>query len=116
MKTGLLVTLFFMTLSSLFAEDIDMKMQKIREAPPKERVKLMNSLKREIAAMNKQERDEAIHKLQLQTKSKTSSRENVNKEQFQQVREAQQVQRRNQQQAAKQYMQNTDQTQMRMTR
>lgn len=116
MKTGLVLTLFFIMLSPLFAEDIDMKMQKIREASPKERVKLMNSLKREIAAMNQQERDEAIHKLQLQTKSKKRLHDNINKEQFQQMRETQQSQRRNQQQAAKQYMQSADQPQMRPAR
>lgn len=76
-----LVMLIVLSASSLFAENIDTKMQKIREAPPQERVHLMNALKREIASMNRQQRDETINALRFQ--AKTNRGHEVKNEQFQ---------------------------------
>jgi len=108
--------LFFATLSSLFAEDMDAKMQKIREASPQERVKLMNELKRQIAAMNKEDRDATIRSLQEQMRDKNQIHKNVNQEQFQQSQGIQHEQGRNQQQAGKQYIHNNGQNQMKFSR
>jgi thioredoxin-related protein len=81
MKT-LLVFLTLLILSSLHAENLDMEMQKIREASPQERVKLMNKLKRRIIQMNKSERSVAINKLRTHLKGKTHNIKNITKEQF----------------------------------
>lgn len=52
-------------LSSVSQSDstIDTQINQIMQAPPNQRVELMNQLKTKIAAMNASERNEALHKL-----------------------------------------------------
>jgi hypothetical protein len=100
----LLIFLTLLTLSSLYAEDLDGEMQKIREASPKERVKLMNDLKRRIAKMNQNERSDAINKLRSQIKGRVKSRQDVAKQQFSNTHESLNNQRSNQHQAGSQYI------------
>ena len=118
MMKRLLLVLVLLLVGSPFvtAEDIDAKMQKIREASPQERVKLMNALKREIATMNKNERDAAISTLQAKNKSKQQVRQEVNSRVFEQAQEMQQTQSRSQQQGATEFMKNRAKTQMKSPR
>lgn len=61
------------TLTFSFAdESIDAQIQEIKNAPPQERVKLMNKLKTQLANMNAEQRSEAISK--LRTQSRTQNR------------------------------------------
>lgn len=78
-KFLLILVLLFAT---LFAEDIDRKMQQIREASPQERVKLMNALKREIAAMNRTQRDKAIASLRIKMGAKMEQSQSIQKGEF----------------------------------
>gem|GEM_PF-5988632 len=117
MKRLLLVTtLLLMGSSFVMAESIDEKMQRIREASPQKRVKLMNALKREIATMNKNERDATISALQTQNRSKQQVRQEVNNRVFEQAQEMQQTQGRSQQQAVTDFMKNRDETPMKSPR
>lgn len=107
MKTVLIFLIFFyVSTLSLVAENIDTKMQKIREATPTQRVKLMNELKKEIALMNQDQRNEAISELRLQMSLKTQMKQVVNKEQFQNSKEIFQNQNLNQQQIGIQQIKN----------
>jgi len=117
MKRLLLVLALLLIGSSfVMAEDIDIKMQKIREASPQERVKMMNALKREIATMNKNERDATISALQAQNRSKQQVRQEVNNRVFEQLQEMQQAQGHSQQQATREFMKNRGKTQMKSSR
>ena len=80
-----------------------MEMQKIREASPKERVKLMNELKRRIVQMNKNERNDAISKLRSQLQTKKQNIQTITKQQFHNSHESFSNQRNNQQQIENQY-------------
>jgi Fe2+ transport system protein B len=63
--------LFLLLNISLFAdESIDAQINKIKSAPPAERVKLMNALKQRLSQMNREERSHAIKKLQNNMRSK----------------------------------------------
>lgn len=69
--TMLIALLLFGTLSH--ADDISTQIEAIRQAPPKERVEMMNRLKTQIAAMNEEQRVQALGVLQgnmLQDKDK----------------------------------------------
>jgi len=103
MKTLLILFMLF-NLSPLNAQDLDAEMQKIREASPQERVKLMNQLKRRIANMNQNERNDAIHKLRSQNTNKQHNRENINKGQFRNAHESFNGQSNNQRQAGNGYI------------
>lgn len=46
------------------ADDISAQIEAMREAPPRERVEMMNRLKAQIAAMNEEERSSALQMLQ----------------------------------------------------
>ena len=96
----------------LLAEDIDAKMQKIREAPPKERVKLMNALKREIASLNQTQRYEAINALRFQKELKTEATQDIQTGQFQNAQQNMQNQNFNQTQVGSQYMKGKDTNKM----
>ena len=48
-------------------ESIDAQIEAIRKAPPQERFKLMNRLKRQLVQMNQKQRSEAIAKLRAKT-------------------------------------------------
>lgn len=60
--------------TSLFAqESIDAKIEQIHTAPAQERYRLMNALKKELAAMNAQQRAEAIAKLRSGVEGNTEA-------------------------------------------
>lgn len=62
----ILSALFLVLITHLYADSsIDQEIAQILKAPQAERVKMMNQLKTKLAAMNAQERSEAIHKLQV---------------------------------------------------
>jgi hypothetical protein len=66
MKRILCAILFLTLLNHLYADSsIDQEIARILKAPQKERVEMMNQLKTKLAAMNAQERSEAIRKLQI---------------------------------------------------
>ncbi|MGE4419291.1 MAG: hypothetical protein AB7D38_05600 [Sulfurimonas sp.] len=46
------------------ADDISSQIEAMKEAPPKERVEMMNRLKAQIAAMNEEQRSNALKMLQ----------------------------------------------------
>ena len=50
--------------TSSYADDISLQIEAIKEAPPKERVEMMNRLKTQIAAMNEEQRTQALEMLQ----------------------------------------------------
>lgn len=60
---GLCFILILMA-SGLYADTINDQIEAIKNAPPAERVEMMNRLKIEIAAMNEEERANAIDALQ----------------------------------------------------
>jgi regulator of replication initiation timing len=95
--------LTLLMLSSLHAEDLDMEMQKIRKASPQERVKLMNELKRRIAQMNVNERNDAISRLRSQVKTKKQNIQTITKQQFHNSHDSFSNQRNNQQQIGSQF-------------
>jgi hypothetical protein len=69
--------IFFLSISiiPLFLKaDIDMQIEAIRNAPLKERFKLMNAFKQEIINMKEKERIKAITQLKSITKSKYGDR------------------------------------------
>lgn len=58
------------SLTFSFADvSIDVQIQEIKNAPPLERVKLMNQLKTKLSNMNAEQRSEAISKLHTQTRT-----------------------------------------------
>lgn len=65
---GVLVLGVFTHSSAL---DVDAQIERIQSATPKERVELMNELKRHLAQMNQAERQVAITKLQEKMHSRT---------------------------------------------
>lgn len=66
MKRILCAILFFTLRSHLYANNaIDEEIAHILKAPQQERVEMMNQLKTKLAAMNAQERSEAIRNLQI---------------------------------------------------
>lgn len=68
---SIITSLLFM--SSLYAVSIDEQIEAIKNAPPAERVELMNRLKTEIAAMNEEDRAKAINTLR-QSRGGTGNR------------------------------------------
>ena len=59
-----IVTMMFLGMLSLHAgTSLDAEIMKIKSAPPKERVKLMNNLKKRLFSLNRAERIRAIRKL-----------------------------------------------------
>ena len=60
------LSLFFIIAmsSSVFANSINEQIETIKNAPPAERVELMNRLKTQIAAMNEEDRSNALNTLQ----------------------------------------------------
>ena len=75
---------------------IDAQIQEIKNAPPHERVKLMNKLKIQLADMNAEQRSEAI--LQLRTQTRTQSR--IQSGQADNMQQMQGIERMNQNQSA----------------
>ena len=66
MKRSISVVLFLALISHLYADSsVDQEITRILQDPPKERAEMMNQLKTRLAAMNAQERSEAIRKLQI---------------------------------------------------
>ncbi|MFA5427667.1 MAG: hypothetical protein WC279_05625 [Sulfurimonas sp.] len=59
-----LIILFFALLSVSSADDINEQIEAIKAAKGHERVEMMNRLKTQIAAMNENERSEALQMLQ----------------------------------------------------
>ena len=70
----LLITFFgvivFGVIAHSSALDVDAQIEQIQNATPKERVKLMNELKRHLAQMNQMDRQAAIVKLQERMRSR----------------------------------------------
>lgn len=68
----------FLLLSVVFsnADDINKQIEALKEATPRERVEMMNSLKEKIAAMNEHERGNAIETLQETLKKETGTNQN----------------------------------------
>lgn len=100
------INLIIVTFLSLAGQDIDEQMQMIREASPKERVEMMNKLKRQIVQMNQNDRAEAIEQLRAQMKQKEAIHQGVTRDQFQNSGQMLHTQTFNQQQAAKGHVQN----------
>lgn len=71
MKKIITVSLFTSVLTLSFAMDvaIDEQIEKIRNAPAQERVKLMNQFKMRLHAMNKEERSQALGRMQAKMQS-----------------------------------------------
>lgn len=66
MKRIIFVALFLAFGSHVYADtSIDQEIAEILKAPQAQRVQMMNQLKTKLAAMNAQERSEAIHNLQV---------------------------------------------------
>ncbi len=60
--------------------NIDAQISEIRNAPAQDRVKLTNEFKQQIATMNKEDRSEAISKLQVQMRSEQGNANSENSE------------------------------------
>jgi len=75
--TTTLVLLGTLTLGLAADATIDAQIEKIQNAPAQERVQLMNEFKKQLMAMNQEQRDEAISKMQtkMQTRAKDGSEE-----------------------------------------
>ena len=58
------ILLLLLLLSILHGNSIDDKIKALKNAPTKDKFKLMNSIKKEIASMHQKERLNAIQKLQ----------------------------------------------------
>jgi phage-related minor tail protein len=110
------IALLFVSTLPLFGEEMDAKMQKIREASPQERVKLMNELKREIAAMNREQRDEAIKALRLKMNGHKERAQRVQSQQFQNMQKNMQSQNFTQKQTGSQYMKGKEINRMKLKR
>lgn len=66
MKRIVSAVLFLALITHVYADSsIDQEIAQILKAPQKKRAAMMNQLKIKLAAMNAQERSEAIHKLQI---------------------------------------------------
>ncbi|HEX5670446.1 MAG TPA: hypothetical protein VFX66_02825 [Sulfuricurvum sp.] len=66
MKRIIFVALFLALNSLVYADSsIDQEIAQILKAPQAQRAQMMNQLKTKLAAMNAQERSEAIHNLQI---------------------------------------------------
>jgi len=121
MKTILtFLTLLIITTLHLSAQDIDVQMEQIRQAPPSERVKMMNELKRQIAQMNQNDRITAINSLRSSMKKPMRMDEDVNRQQFQNSHEMFQNQQQHQKQIGNQinnqFMKNNDNMKMKFNR
>lgn len=64
MKLNFSIITSILFMSSLYAASINEQIEAIKNASPAERVELMNRLKTEIAAMNEEDRANAINTLQ----------------------------------------------------
>ena len=70
MKNFTKISLVLITLGSTLLmanESIDAQIQKIQDAPPQERVELMNSFKKQLRNMNSEDRIQAISSLRNST-------------------------------------------------
>ena len=112
----IVISIMILTTISLYAQDIDTQMQKIREASPQERVQMMNSLKRQIVQMNEAQRNEAIAQLRSGAQHKQTINQDVSREQFQNSQEMFHNQMLQHQQAGKQYMQSRGDTRLKPQR
>lgn len=62
-----ILLMFLVSFSCIYADlSIDAQIKEIKNAPPSERVELMNILKVRLSNMNSQERSEAISQLRVQ--------------------------------------------------
>ena len=84
MKSIFIILLFGMFVSSYAESSIDVQIQKIRSAPPKERVQMMNALKVQLSNMNAQQRNEAIS--HLRTGTRVNSHESHTNDTHQEMR------------------------------
>jgi hypothetical protein len=107
------VLLLLGSLSSLFAEvNVDAKIEALKSATPQERVRLMNEFKTTLSTLSQQEREAAIEQFRSsmdvenkQIQSRDRVRERVRANQMDEVKERQENQRMNQNQAGSQFIQ-----------
>lgn len=66
-KTIFIIMIIFLASIAWSAPSIDAQIEAIKKAPPKERFRLMNRLKRQLVQMNQKQRSEAIAKLRAKT-------------------------------------------------
>ena len=77
--TTTLIVLGTLTLG-LADANIDTQISQIRNAPAQDRVKMMNEFKQQMATMNKEDRSEAISRLQVQRRSEQGNANSENSE------------------------------------
>ncbi|MEA2028198.1 MAG: hypothetical protein U9N49_04420 [Campylobacterota bacterium] len=74
------ILVLLLLLSLLQATPLDDKIKALKTAPPKERFKLMNAIKKDIATMHQKERLKAIKKLQKNMDNNKSTKTILNKD------------------------------------
>lgn len=107
------VLLLLGSLNSLFAEvNVDAQIEALKSATPQERVRLMNEFKTTLSTLSQEEREAAIEQFRSsmdvdnkQIQSKDRVRDRVRANQMDEVRERQENQRMNQNQAGSQFIQ-----------
>lgn len=72
------------------ADDISAQIEAMREAPPRERVEMMNRLKAQIAAMNEEERSSALQMLQGENTNNNYLENMINQNRVMGIRQLQQ--------------------------
>lgn len=107
------VLLLLGSLNSLFAEvNVDAQIEALKSATPQERVRLMNEFKTTLSTLSQEEREAAIEQFRSsmdvenkQIQSRDRVRERVRANQMDEVKERQENQRMNQNQAGSQFIQ-----------
>jgi len=74
------ILFFILLVSLLHATPLDDKIKALKNAPQKERFKLMNAIKKDIATMHQKERLKAIKKLQKNMDNNKSTQTILNKD------------------------------------
>ena len=72
MSKFLIIYFIFLNLYFVSAMSIDEQISRIKKAPPKERVELMNKFKQNLASMNQNQRNDAIETLRTKMNVKNS--------------------------------------------
>ena len=85
MKIFTKITLLLLaSVTLVFAElSIDAQIQEIKNAPPAQRVELMNALKMRLSTMNAQERSDTISALRTQSRTRSEQAQADNMHQMQ---------------------------------
>ncbi|SHO80697.1 hypothetical protein MNB_SV-15-300 [hydrothermal vent metagenome] len=76
----ILLLFIYISISILYGNSIDDKIKALKNAPTKEKFKLMNAIKKEIASMHQKERFKAIKKLQKNMDNNQSTKKIISKD------------------------------------